>query len=479
MPAILDPYYSRPIDVHRWSEHPEVADFVESIWTEHFEDMAVTKPGPKPKTPFKDQLKILLLDCYVAWLEDPELSIGISMNANSYHTGSRYNALHISKHMIQVVQRLVDVGLLDMAKGSYGGAGIGSNRTTRIRPSDALQAMFRGTSVVREDIHRIETEECIILRGVDDRLQEYDDTEETGRKREELRAYNRVLADNFIDQPEFADQSFWITDDYGKERKQHIGPSYQFIRRIYSRGNWTLHGRFYGGWWQMLNSTQRSKILINNNPTVEVDFMAQHLHILSAEQGVEIATDPYELPVNSVPGTPEALQRKIVKKLLLTALNAPDRRSAFGSFRGDWPKGHMAKKMTNEDLDNLMKVFLEHQPHLSELVFADQGIRLMNVDSQIMERVHRNFTQQGIPVLSVHDSCIIEYTHAGQLKQVMQAASEEVVGRPLPISANGIGLDEVDNEHSEDLIAWRQEQVKRSEGYLERLAAWASASNDN
>lgn len=63
MAAILDPYYSRPIDVHRWSDHPEITEIVESIWGEHFKDMAGVKPGPRPKTPFKDQLKVLLLDC--------------------------------------------------------------------------------------------------------------------------------------------------------------------------------------------------------------------------------------------------------------------------------------------------------------------------------------------------------------------------------------------------------------------------------
>ena len=73
----------------------------------------------------------------MAWLEDPDLSIGISMYVNAYVTGSRYNALRISKYMILVVKRLITVGLLDDAKGSYGGAGVGSNRTTRIRPSDA------------------------------------------------------------------------------------------------------------------------------------------------------------------------------------------------------------------------------------------------------------------------------------------------------------------------------------------------------
>lgn len=467
MPAILEPLYSRPLDVHRWSDHPAVAGIVEGIWADHFGDMGAGGPGPKPKTPFKDQLKVLLLDCYVAWLQDPELSIGVSMDVKAYHTGSRYNALHISKHITRVIQRLVEVSLLDMAKGSYSGAGAGGNRVTRIRPSDQLQVLFGGNPVPRDAIYRIDTEECLILRGTDGKPQEYEDTEETNRAREALRAYNRVLADHFIDLS--TAETTRIVDG---ERTNWIGRHHQFVRRVFSRGDWACNGRFYGGWWQGLNSTDRANILINDQPTVEVDFNALHVQILSAEVGVELDGDPYELPEGTVPGTPAPLQRKLVKRLILTALNASNQTSAFGSFRDDWPQGHLGKTMTNNDLGKLMAAFLDRHPHLTDKVFADQGIRLMNVDAQIIERVHRHFTEQGQPVLTVHDSCIVDYTRAGELRQVMADASAAVVGRALPVSASGVGLDEVEPDQRDDLKAWCEERVVRCDGYRERLAAW-------
>lgn len=467
MPAILDPYYSRPIDVHRWSDHPEVAVIVEGIWNEHFQDMAAKRPGPRPRTPFKDQLKVILLDCYVAWMEDPELSIGVSMDVHAYHTGSRYNALHISKHVIKVISRLVEADLLVIAKGSYGGAGVAANRTTRIRPTDRLQEIFAGGKVKRDDIRQIDSEECIILRDEDGKYQEYDDTEQTDRWREELRAYNRVLLENFIDLST-AEHTKIVDGD----RVHWIGRHYQFIRRVFSRGDWALNGRFYGGWWQQVNSSDRANILINDQPTVEVDFRALHVQILSLEAGVALDGDPYELPIGTVPGTPKELQRKLVKRLVLTALNARDRRSAFASFRDDWPQGHLGKTMTNKDLERLIAALLEHQPQLRELVFADQGIRLMNIDSQIIERVHRHFTVQGVPVLSVHDSCIIDYTRVGELKQVMAEASEAVVGQALPVSWNGVGLDEIEQDKRDDLKAWRDERVIRCQGYSERRDSW-------
>lgn len=203
-----------------------------------------------------------------------------------------------------------------------------------------------------------------------------------------------------------------------------------------------------------------------------MDFKALHVQILAAEQRADLPVDPYALPHGTVPGVPPNLQRTLLKKLVLTALNAADRASAYRSFRSEWPTGHMGKGMTNEQLDTLVDRFLGEHPFLLDPMFADQGIRLMNVDGQIAERIHRHFTEQGVVVLSVHDSFIVEYTRVGELRQVMAEASEAVVGRPLPIDRVGVGLDEIDADKRDDLKAWRDERVVRCEEYLARKAAW-------
>src|SRR6056297_4155534 len=98
--GITDPRHSRPIDVHRWSDHPEVNDIVDTLWREHFGDLERKSSGPKPKARIRDQLKVLVLDLYLAWATDPELSIGVPMSVGAWNTSSRYNALHISKMII-------------------------------------------------------------------------------------------------------------------------------------------------------------------------------------------------------------------------------------------------------------------------------------------------------------------------------------------------------------------------------------------
>ena len=63
MAEIQNPRYSRPIDVHRWSEHPEVKALVDEIWEGYLPQEITGKqgPGPKPKTSFRKQLRVLIL----------------------------------------------------------------------------------------------------------------------------------------------------------------------------------------------------------------------------------------------------------------------------------------------------------------------------------------------------------------------------------------------------------------------------------
>lgn len=449
------------------------------VWDTHFQHLKDEKgrTGPKPKRSFLHQLRVLILDLYVAWLEDPTLSVAVSMSANDWKTWSRYNALSISKKILPLIHQLAEAGFIDVAKGSYSGPDAGWNRTTRIRAAGPLIALFRTAKVTRDDIRQIEGQECLILKvgdGDQAKLSEYEDTPNTIWMRKELVAYNALLADTFIDVPTLDEP--WATriNERGKEVRVHIDHHHQFVRRIFSRGDWGCNGRYYGPWWQHIGKELRSQIFINDTPTVEVDFKGLHVAILSAHKGVEVEGDPYALREGLVAGAPPSLQRQIVKKLVLTALNARTKTAAFGSFREGFPTGHMAKGLTNSSLDDLLAAFTERHPHLSEFLFADHGIRLMNIDSKIAEFVHRWFTKRGVPVLSIHDSFIIDYTRVEELKRVMGLATRVAVGLTLAIDAGGQGLDTITLAGQQDVVldfqAWRE--TSRSVGYLERMKKW-------
>ncbi len=482
MAPIENPWHSRPIDVHRWSDHPEVKSLVDHIWEEVLPEEVGKGPGPKPKMGFRKQLRVVVLDLYVAWLDDPELSIGVHMSPNVWKTNSRYNALHLSKKIIPIINALHEGGLIDMAKGSYGGAGVKGNRTTRIRASKTLQEWFARAKFSRDDIGRAEHEELIILKDDKSKPIEYQDTPDTNQMREDLKAYNALIDQTFIDFPHLeepileidqsAEDSF--SDDESARRRIRVGDANKRTRRIFSRGDWTKHGRFYGGWWQQISSEYRSKIVMDFEPTVEFDYQGLHVAILYAEAGLPLDRDPY------LPADPNVVDdaakhiRLLTKKLVLNAINAKDKSSAFKAFREGFSKGDFEKTLKNDQLDSLLKKFLNHNEFLKDYLFTDQGIRLMNKDAQITSIIHNTLTKQGIPVLSIHDSYIVRTDQIPQLKQVMADASEEVVGRPLSFQPKLPGREEFEWV-TDGQMQWyinEQKDFKGCPGFNRRLQAF-------
>ena len=76
---------SRPLDVHRWSDHPEVKQLIDQLWdvfTKMYPEHAQNKRGTKRKSSLKTQFKVLILDLYVSYLEDPLQWIGMHMHTN-------------------------------------------------------------------------------------------------------------------------------------------------------------------------------------------------------------------------------------------------------------------------------------------------------------------------------------------------------------------------------------------------------------
>ena len=237
---------------------------------------------------------------------------------------------------------------------------------------------------------------------------EYNDTDFTKDVRNDLEAYNRLLQETYIDIATL-DEPFVIrTKKDGSTQRIKIDQSKKFVRRIFSRGDWKYNGRFYGGFWQQVGSEYRKDIYINGSPTVEVDYKGLHAAILSAEKGIVYGGDRYELGSAVCPKLDKQQQRKAVKLLVLAAINAKDRSSAFGAFRQAQPTGSVEKTLTHDELGLLLDTFLKQHPYLEDGICSDQGIRLMNVDSHITNFIIKEFVTRQKPILSVHDSYIVD-----------------------------------------------------------------------
>ena len=443
----IDPNHSKPLDVHRWSDHPEINKLVDELWLQVVEPALGGKSNNKGKSDPKRQLKVLLLDLYVAWLDDPNLCIGVNRNSNAYKVDTRYNALHISRKIVSLIDVLVDANYLDYVHGSHDRVNNGRfSRTSRIRPSLRLQDKFTELSLSPFDVTHNYLQETVILTDYETDAEgtytksngkkkrqfiEYDDTVFTKDIRGDLEAYNELLQQAYIDIATLEEPLVVRTKKDGTTQSIRIDQSKKFVRRIFSRGDWNCNGRFYGGFWQQVGSEYRKDIYINDAPTVEVDYKGLHAAILSAEKGLEYGGDRYDLGSVVCSKLDKQQQRSAVKLLVLAAINAKDRSSAFGAFRKAQSTGSTEKTLTNDELSLLLDTFLQQHPYLEDGICSDQGIRLMNVDSHISNFIIKEFVGLQKPILSVHDSYIVDTRDVELLRDCMTEASLHVVGVDL------------------------------------------------
>ena len=269
--------HSKPLDVHTWSDYAEVNQFVNILWDQFLAEQYLDRVGrgKRPLTSVKQQFKVLLLDLYVTWKTDSDLVIGVAMSNSAYQTSSRYNALHISPIMIDLVNSLVEMGLIEKHVGSEL-----SGITTRIWTTPKLIQYFKGVQFSRLQINTHQDQEVIILNkgdfeSVDEETGEittvsrqakpveYDDEdfEDIPKMREEINKYNELLRTSFIDighleQPVVV-QPYWDRrKNCWKERRVQINHHNKFVRRVFYRGSWTLGGRVHGGFWQQIKKKE-------------------------------------------------------------------------------------------------------------------------------------------------------------------------------------------------------------------------------
>jgi hypothetical protein len=474
-------FNSRPFDVHRWSNYPEVESVVIPLWQRFSAEQSDKSSGRRgrPTNRIKrDNMKVLLLDLYVCWCEDPYQYIGISSNQNHWSRG-RYKALHLSKTILDVLKWLVSNGYIDKRKHYYNKDGGKPSRMARYRASELLQSIFKKALFGLEHITTHENTECIILKNVkaeDNESIEYQDTNHTIEMRKRLIAYNKLLSHCHIDIHSLTEPFLEIEinkgSGLGKFNRLPIGQHNKFVRRIFSRGSWEMHGRFYGGWWQQIGRELRRGIFINGNPTVEVDFKAQHISILNAKLGAEVVYDPYTVNDDLFPEFDRSLVRGWCKSLVLTALNARDRSSAYNAFRSGSKKGSPEKRLKNSDLDRLLDAFIEKNPHLRDLLCSDQGIKLMFIDGLIAADIINYLTEKNIPVLTIHDSFIVQRQHFAELRIAMNKAALNHCRRCLIAEQDGIDIDyskEINWPIINERAVNKLPQYKPCKQYLERF----------
>ena len=427
---------SRPLDVHRWSDYPELnrchSELANEI--EAREGRKRSRTAQEAKR-FKDALRILVLDLYGAWKTDPALQIGISLRSNDYSAGTRYAKLFLSFRQFKAAyEGLRDCGYLQVDKrgGRYRASGKAWN--TKIRATQKLIELLTQKAKIHPfRIVRASSAETILLKNEQKQLIEYPDTAATSKMRENLERINRILLRHWTDL-EITDDEFsqLQTRLAGDTEREAIDFTRRTLHRVFNDGSFEKDGRFYGGWWQNVPKEYRRYITINNKPTVELDYSGLHPRILYGLAGLQPPKDPYLIGI-------EPKHRDLAKVALNAIINV-------GSGRISRAEGYDPSKVGMEWREFLQVIEEAHKP-IAQFFRVGYGLRLQFLDSQMAEQVLLHFGQNDIPCLPVHDSFVMHHGYEDELEQVMQEAFRIVVGGNVPIKAKLTSIEERRSEH--------------------------------
>jgi hypothetical protein len=403
--------YSRPLDVHQWSDYPEVTQAVAILARE--------LSGLNTKQ--KKHLKLVILDLYEAWLHDPPMYIGYSRDRNNYQVDSRYNKLHIGyTALITVIDRLEQSDYVEHHRGFHDRrAGVGFQ--SRVRAKRKLIDLIRRNLKLEEYmIERVEGEEIILLKDKDGQLVEYSDTPITMLMRAQLEVINQWLERTRIELV-IPDKDFRQLLQRLKRDPERgsLDFSRKRLKRIFNNNSFEEGGRFYHGWWQEVPREYRKHITINGQPTVELDYSGMHLRLLYAKGGLKLQSDPYALDIAEVP-------RDKVKRIVNILLNAESLASAKRAITQNMELGSMIEEV-------LERIFKRHEP-IMQCFYSGVGVKLQYWDSMIAEQVmlymyghHRE------PVLPIHDSFLVGFRSRDKLREAMEVVFSEISLGTIPL----------------------------------------------
>jgi len=423
--------YSRPIDVHRISDYPEVQRMISYLLSE-LKDAGLIKGSPRDKV--LRHLKVVVLDLYVASMRDPLVYVGYPRGSDAYAQGTRLRKLHLGlDSMKKVVAGLFSLGYLKHHVG-FKDRTTGVGYFSRMRATSSLISLIQDYDIVTSMISRVD-DDVIVLReqdaGDDSKAKRelvFDDTAEIVQMRQDLRSYNTFLQSHQLGLSLSVEE---IGEILVSRRCPQLDDTRNRLYRIFN-GDFSSGGRFYRGWWQNIPRDLRKHITIDGEPCSELDYSCQHLLLLYARGEDEyrwlkgLDDDPYYLEKYG------SEVRDLLKVAILILVNASDRNTAVRAIRqkinDDFPEIESTNVFINPLIDELM----DKHPIVRQHFFSGTGGALQFQDSKIAEYVLGHMKARGQLVLPVHDSFVVQDEYIDDLYTTMIQSYRTLVPDSIP-----------------------------------------------
>jgi hypothetical protein len=176
-------------------------------------------------------------------------------------------------------------------------------------------------------------------------------------------------------------------------------------------------GRFYNSV-SNLPGFLRTRLVLNNKNTIELDFASLHPNMLRALEGLPALDDVYIFDKKT-----DKAKRDIAKIIMLVIINHDSERTCNSVIAHRLAQLGLPYK----DYRVVKQRLLEKHKDIEKYFFTGIGVELMNRDSDIANRVMVWFSKIGIPILCIHDSFIAPGDKMVLLSTMMQKYYKKVM----------------------------------------------------
>lgn len=186
------------------------------------------------------------------------------------------------------------------------------------------------------------------------------------------------------------------------------------------------HGRFYGDIIQSLPKWMRVKITMRRKEVVECDFVSIHPTMLYVMAGAVPPDNIYMIDKETDPQL-----RKEYKTVLLVSINHKDPHSMWSAvscnFREDFGYKAGDVRLTKKYIEDIYNKLLLHNQPIAQYMNTGVAMALMKKDSEIADRIIKDFVWRETPIRCIHDSFIVPAGYENWLKKLMVKYFQEVM----------------------------------------------------
>ena len=118
----MNPNFSRLFNRHAWSDDAAFDELAEAVFASlsiDSKEKLIVKSNNKGSVSPQTILKVVLVDQYLSYKQNPKLCTAFSRKINSWIVSSQYNGLEIPRKIIDVVDALIEAEYLSNEDGKF------------------------------------------------------------------------------------------------------------------------------------------------------------------------------------------------------------------------------------------------------------------------------------------------------------------------------------------------------------------------